>query len=62
MSPEERKPAAYHAQGEARPHPDTDEVLPPHTHLLAWERMYNTVRPHQALDYRIPSEFCQQGF
>jgi putative transposase len=28
-------------------------------HLLAWERVYNTLRPHQALDYRTPLEFCQ---
>jgi len=23
-------------------------------HLLAWEQIYNTVRPHQALDYKTP--------
>jgi transposase InsO family protein len=23
-------------------------------HLLAWERIYNTVRPHQALGYKTP--------
>ena len=28
-------------------------------HLLAWERIYNTVRPHQALDYRTPLQFLE---
>ena len=28
--------------------------------LLAWERIYNTVRPHQALSYLTPSQFLHQ--
>jgi len=28
--------------------------------LLAWEKVYNTVRPHQALGQRTPREFCQE--
>src|SRR3990170_1192520 len=28
--------------------------------LLAWERTYNTVRPHQALGYRTPQQFLQE--
>jgi len=27
--------------------------------LLAWEHIYNTVRPHQALNYLTPLEFLQ---
>ncbi len=28
--------------------------------LRAWERTYNTIRPHQALGYRTPQEFLTQ--
>ncbi len=28
--------------------------------LRAWERTYNTVRPHQALAYLTPFRFLQQ--
>ena len=28
--------------------------------LLEWERVYNTVRPHQALGYLTPSVFLEQ--
>ena len=28
--------------------------------LLQWEVIYNTVRPHQALDYLTPLEFLEQ--
>jgi transposase InsO family protein len=28
--------------------------------LLEWERVYDTVRPHQALDYLTPLEFLEQ--
>ncbi len=28
--------------------------------LLEWEKIYNTVRPHQALDYLTPSQFLEQ--
>lgn len=28
--------------------------------LLDWERIYNTVRPHQALNYLTPQQFLQQ--
>lgn len=27
--------------------------------LLEWERVYNTVRPHQALGYLAPKEFLE---
>jgi transposase InsO family protein len=27
--------------------------------LLEWERVYNTVRPHQALGYLTPEEFLK---
>lgn len=30
-------------------------------HALAWERVYNTVRPHQALGYKTPKQFLE-GF
>ena len=29
--------------------------------LLAWEHVYNTVRPHQALGYRTPQQFLQES-
>ena len=29
--------------------------------LEAWERIYNTLRPPQALGYRTPQEFLAQG-
>ncbi len=42
------------------------EVTPESWNLLAlnrqlqdWERIYNTVRPHQSLDYRTPLEFIE---
>ncbi len=28
--------------------------------LLAWEKVYNTIRPHQALDYRTPLQVVQR--
>jgi transposase InsO family protein len=28
--------------------------------LQAWAHVYNTIRPHQHLDYRTPLEACQQ--
>lgn len=28
--------------------------------LLEWERVYNTVRPHQALEYMTPFKFLEQ--
>lgn len=36
----------------------TVEALKPE--LLAWEHIYNTVRPHQALGYRTPQRFLQE--
>jgi transposase InsO family protein len=27
---------------------------------LAWERVYNTVRPHQALGYKTPKQFLEE--
>jgi len=29
-------------------------------HALVWERVYNTVRPHQALGYKTPMEFLEE--
>jgi len=29
-------------------------------HALAWERVYNTIRPHQALGYKTPMEFLEE--
>jgi transposase InsO family protein len=29
-------------------------------HALVWERVYNTVRPHQALGYKTPKEFLEE--
>ena len=28
--------------------------------LLEWEKVYNTIRPHQALEYLTPLEFLEQ--
>jgi transposase InsO family protein len=28
--------------------------------LLEWEKVYNTIRPHQALGYLTPQEFLEQ--
>ena len=33
------------------------EIAPLNQALLAWERIYNTVRPHQALGYLTPQQF-----
>ncbi len=27
--------------------------------LLRWNHVYETVRPHQALGYKTPEQFCQ---
>lgn len=35
------------------------EVAPLNRELLAWESIYNTVRPHQALGYLTPWSFRQ---
>ena len=29
-------------------------------HALVWERVYNTIRPHQALGYRTPKQFLEE--
>jgi len=29
-------------------------------HALAWERVYNTIRPHQALGYKTPKQFLEE--
>jgi transposase InsO family protein len=29
-------------------------------HALAWERVYNTIRPHQALAYKTPKQFLEE--
>lgn len=36
------------------------ELAPISKQLLEWEKTYNTIRPHQALDYLTPLEFLQQ--
>ena len=36
------------------------EVAPLNQELRAWEHTYNTVRPHQALDYLTPYQFLTQ--
>jgi len=28
--------------------------------LLEWEKVYNTIRPHQALEYLTPQQFLEQ--
>jgi transposase InsO family protein len=33
------------------------EVAALNQELLAWERTYNTIRPHQALGYLTPHQF-----
>ena len=33
------------------------EIAALNRELLAWERTYNTVRPHQALGYLTPAQF-----
>ena len=33
------------------------QVAPLNRELMAWERVYNTIRPHQALDYLTPLQF-----
>lgn len=40
---------------------DAELTVPALNHALrGWERTYNTIRPHQALDYRTPQEFVTQ--
>jgi hypothetical protein len=36
------------------------QIAPRNPELLAWERTYNTLRPHPALGYRTPQEFLAQ--
>ena len=36
------------------------EVATLNQELQAWERIYNTVRPHQALGYLTPQQFLRQ--
>ena len=38
------------------------EVATLNWELLAWEHVYNTVRPHQALGYLTPWAFCQRWY
>lgn len=40
--------------------PQRWNLLEVNRQLLAWERVYNTVRPHQALAYATPLEFLQR--
>jgi putative transposase len=40
--------------------PQRWNVLEVNRHCLVWERVYNTVRPHQALAYATPLEFLQR--
>ncbi len=47
--------------GAARGRTPTDWRLPAlNRELNDWERIYNTVRPHQALGYRTPLEFLAE--
>ena len=40
---------------------DAELTVPALNHALQdWERTYNTVRPHQALEYRTPHEFVTE--
>ena len=41
--------------------PDSFQLPALNRHLRAWERIYNTVRPHQTLGYRTPLEFLTQN-
>ena len=38
----------------------TNTVAELNQHTLAWERIYNTVRPHQALAYKTPKQFLEE--
>ena len=40
--------------------PFSIEISPLNRELQAWERTYNTIRPHQALGYLTPQEFLAQ--
>ena len=40
--------------------PQRWNLLEVNRQLLAWERTYNTIRSHQALDYATPLEFLQR--
>ena len=40
--------------------PDRGDVGSLNPQLRRWERIYNTVRPHQALGYRTPLEFIER--
>lgn len=40
--------------------PDSWDLASLNPQLRRWERIYNTVRPHQALGYRTPLEFVEQ--
>lgn len=36
------------------------EIAPLNRQLLNWERLYDTIRPHQSLDGRTPAEYLEQ--
>ena len=40
--------------------PRRPESPPVAADALAWERVYNTVRPHQALGYKTPKQFLEE--
>ncbi len=40
--------------------PDRWNVDSLNPQLRRWEHIYNTVRPHLALDYRTPREFLEE--
>jgi len=40
--------------------PSSFQIAHLNQELLAWERIYNTVRPHQALGYLTPQQFLSQ--
>jgi transposase InsO family protein len=38
------------------------EIAPLNKALLDWERVYNTIRPHQSLGYLTPSQYLMQNY
>jgi transposase InsO family protein len=49
-----------HTEGFYEITPSSFQIAQLNRELRAWERTYNTIRPHQALGYRTPHEFLTQ--